>query len=188
MRDQHDGPSARGDAAADVEQGCDFIRQQHRGRLVQQEQRRAPDQAFDDLDALPFADRKVLDLGIGIERQAVFDREFLQLLGALFPFEHAALAAEQHVVDDCHVGHQAEMLVHHGDAVGEGVRGAGRLERGAAIAHDAAIGAVNPENQVAQSGFAGAVFTEDAVNFAGPDVERHVRQRGKAAEPLCNRL
>ena len=135
VRHQHHRAPARRDAAADVEQRRDLIRQQHGGRLVQHEELGIPDQAFDDLDPLAFADREILDLGEGIERQAVIGGELFELPRAFLAIENAALAAEQHIVDDAHVADQAEMLVHHGDALRQRIRRARRLERRAAVAH-----------------------------------------------------
>ncbi len=80
------------------------------------------------------------------------------------------------------------MLMHHGDALGQRVRRPRWLERRAAKPHRAAIGPMHAEDQVAQGRFAGAVLAEDAVNFAGTKIERDVRQRREAAEPLADRL
>ena len=45
--------------------------------------------------------------------------------------------------------------------------GPDRLEPRAAVTHAAAVRPVDAENQIAQRGFPGAVFAENAVNFAG---------------------
>ena len=114
--DQHDAAAAFGDAAADLEQRRDLVRQQHRGRLVEHEQPRLAHQAFDDLDALPLADREVFDLAIGSRA-----RPYCSAMSSSRRAQARAVAArpglaEQHVVDHGHVAHQAEMLVHHRDA------------------------------------------------------------------------
>ena len=113
-----------------LEQGFDLIRQQHGGRLVEHEQRRVAHQALDDLDALPLADRQVLDPGIGIERQAVFVRELSTCAAHSLRLQHAAGLAQHQVLDHGHVGHQAEMLVHHGDALRQRVGRALRVRCG----------------------------------------------------------
>jgi hypothetical protein len=80
MRDQHHGTAVFGDAPANVQECADLIRQQHRRRLVEQKQPWLADQAFDDLDPLPLADRKIVDLGIRVEREAVVVGEALEPL------------------------------------------------------------------------------------------------------------
>ena len=47
---------------------------------------------------------------------------------------------------------------------------------------------VDAENQIAQRGFAGAVFAENAVHLARHDVERSVETATNAAEPLGDAL
>ena len=106
----------------------DLVRQQHRGRLVEHEQARVAHQALDDLDALALADRERLDGRHRVEREPVFLREHRERAA------HTRCAsarrvglAEHQVLDHRHVGHQAEVLVDHRDALRErlapGLRG-----------------------------------------------------------------
>ena len=176
VRHQDDRAAAVGDAPADIEQRRDLVRQQHRGRLVEHEQPRLADQAFDDLDPLPLADREVVDLGVRVEREAVIVRQLLEPLRPSFGVHEAALLTEDDVVDHRHVVHQAEMLVHHGDAVRQRIGRSRRPIGLAAKAHGAGVGHVNAENQIAQGRFAGAVLAENAVHLARHDVERGVRR------------
>ena len=48
----------------------------------------------------------------------------------------------------------------------------------------ALVGAIKAGEDVHQGGFAGAVFAEQAEDFAGPDLEAHIRIRDDFAEPL----
>jgi len=59
--DQHDRAAAVGDAAAYRHQLANLVRQQHGGRLVENQQPRCADQALDDLDPLSLAHRQIAD-------------------------------------------------------------------------------------------------------------------------------
>ena len=188
VRDQDHRGAACGNAPADIKQCGDLVRQQDCRRLVEHEQARLADQAFDDFDALPLADRKILDLGVRVERETVIIGQTFKPLRPGFCIHEAALLTEDDIVDHGHVVHQTEMLVHHGDAAGERVRRAGRAINCAAKAHGAFVRHVDAENQIAQGGFAGAVFAENAVHLARHDVERGVGYRQQGTEPLGDAL
>ena len=64
-----------GQRAQDLEQVLRLLRGQHRGRLVEHEHLRAPEQGAQDLDPLLRADAEVLDARVGVDRQAVALRE-----------------------------------------------------------------------------------------------------------------
>ena len=72
MRDVEDGDALRRKPAERDEEKVRLLRRQDRGRLVHDDEPRLLQEAADDLDALPLADRKVGDAGVGVERQAVF--------------------------------------------------------------------------------------------------------------------
>jgi hypothetical protein len=63
------------------EEQVGFLRREHGGRLVEDQELRILHERADDLDALPLADRQLPDLALGIERQAVNPCRFLQPLG-----------------------------------------------------------------------------------------------------------
>jgi hypothetical protein len=186
VRHEDDAAAARGDALADLQEPFDLGGQQHRGRLVEDEQPRPPHQALDDLDALALADREVVDDRLRPKREAEGLREPHDLGGELGAAQEAARLAEQQVVDDAQIADEAEVLVHHRDAGGERAGGPGRAIRRTAEPHAAGIGAEDAEDDVAQRRLAGAVLAEQAVDLAGGDVERYAVERGEVAEALAD--
>jgi len=70
VRDQDHRTAVFGDTPANIEQCADLVRQQDRRRLVEQKQARLADQALYDFDSLPLVDGKIVDLGIGVERES----------------------------------------------------------------------------------------------------------------------
>ena len=75
MRNEDEGMAIPGHLAHDGEQLIHFLRGEHGGRLVEDEQGRAAIKGLDDLDALLLADRKLPDVGIGIDLQTVGFRQ-----------------------------------------------------------------------------------------------------------------
>ena len=71
VADVEDRAAFRGEALQRDEQVVGLLRRQHRGRLVHDDELRLLQQAADDLDPLPLADREVGDHRVGVERQAV---------------------------------------------------------------------------------------------------------------------
>ena len=74
VRDVEDRTALVGQLAKGDEQPVNLLRRQHRGRFVHDQQLRILQQAADDFDALPFADRQGVDFPAGVERQSVFPR------------------------------------------------------------------------------------------------------------------
>ena len=71
VRNVEDRLSFRAQPFERLEQLVGFLRRQHRGRLVQDDELRRLQQAADDLDTLALTDREVADQRLRIERQAV---------------------------------------------------------------------------------------------------------------------
>ena len=69
--DEDDRRALLGQRAQDLEQVLGLLRGQHRGRLVEHEHLRAPEQRAQDLHPLLRADAQVLDARLGVDRQAV---------------------------------------------------------------------------------------------------------------------
>ncbi len=108
-----------GEVAHDPEQLVGLLRGQHGGRLVEDEQVDVPGQRLEDLDALLGADRQVLDLGVGVDVEAVSLAELADHLAGLSEVEEACpgrLVAEDDVLGHRHDRHELEVLVDHADA------------------------------------------------------------------------
>ena len=71
MADEHDRGPVLLEAVEHAGELLDLLRRQDRGRLVEHEDPRVAIERLEDLDPLLGADRDVLDLGVGIDRQAV---------------------------------------------------------------------------------------------------------------------
>ena len=119
-----------------LEQGFAFLRREHGGGLIEDQDARATVQGFENLNALALTDRQAADLGLGIDLQAKALRDFLQ------PLTRRAMAREglphrlgthHHVFQHAQVVGQREVLVHHADASGQ--RGL-RVARGQWLAKD----------------------------------------------------
>jgi hypothetical protein len=90
--------------------------------------------------------------------------------------------AEEDVVEDGHGAGEHEVLVDHPYAGGEGVVG-GAEGLGLAVDEDAAgVGAEQAVEDVHEGGFAGAVFTEEAVDGGGGNGEGDGVEGGDGAE------
>ncbi len=133
VRDEDDRRAAVLELPDDPEQVLGLGRGQHRGRLVEDQHGRLPDQCLDDLDPLLDADRQVLHQGVRVDLQAVAVGELAHVLARLAPVEQAGgaglLDAEGHVLRDGEHGHEHEVLVHHADAGRDGVLGRVELDR-----------------------------------------------------------
>ena len=77
------------------------------------------------------------------------------------------VSAENGVFGDGEGGDQHEVLVDHADAEGDGVGGGGDAD-GAVVEEDlAGVHLVEAVEDLHEGGFAGAVFAEQGVDFAG---------------------
>src|ERR1700760_2330904 len=76
------------------------------------------------------------------------------------------------------------MLMHHADAMRDGGGGAVVANLAALDQHRALIGLVQPEQDVHQGAFAGAVLADDRMKFAGVEGQRHPVKRHMRLEAL----
>ena len=150
-----------------------FLRRQHRGRLVEDQQFRILHQRAHDLDALALADRQPPHFAFGIERQAVIVGYLRQ------PRRHGgkalfAVEPERHVFGNGEIVEQREMLEHHADALGAGFRGSRQDDL---VPHPAQFAGGRLDQAVHhfdQRRFAGAVLAQQSVDFAGEQVDADV--------------
>ena len=147
-----------------------FLRRQHRGRLVEDQELRVLHQRAHDLDALALADRQPPDLALGIERQAVDPRGFLEPRGDGGE-RFRRRQAERHVLGHGEVLEQREMLEHHADA--ERAR-LGRPGQHDLLPHPAQFAVARLDEAVHdldQRRFAGAVLAEQRVDLGREKIE-----------------
>ena len=125
MGDEEDGDAVALEDREDLEQTVRLLRREHPGRLVEDQDARAPEKGLEDLDPLLETDRQLSDQRIGIDVEPVGGAQVgqpgsrrLLSLGE----QGAAFAPEHHVLEHGHRGDQHEVLVHHADAVLDGIR------------------------------------------------------------------
>ena len=94
-----------------------FLRGEHRGRLVQDQEFGILHQRPDDFDALALAHGELPNLAFRVERKAVDIGHFFKARGhGLERF--LAVEPERHVLGDGEIVEQREMLKHNADAAG----------------------------------------------------------------------
>ena len=116
-----------------------FLRRQHRGRLVEDQEFRILHQRAHDLDALAFADRQLPDLAPGIERKPVNTGYLLKARRHVLE-GFLAVEPERDVLGDGQIVEQREMLEHHADAAAACFRRPGENHLLALPAHLALAG------------------------------------------------
>ena len=189
--DQHDRDAARLQRRQDAEQLVGLLRRQHGARLVEDQDARAAEQHLQDLDALLLADRKIGHQRIGVDRKPVLARQSRQL-GAgrrqAASQQRSALGAQHQVLQHGEGADQHEMLVHHADAVGDGIARVFHADRGAVDADLAGIGVVEAVEDAHQRRLAGAVLADDAGDRALLDAQRHAAHGMDVAERFLDAL
>ena len=145
-----------------------FLRRQHRGGLVENDQIGLLQQAADDLDALAFTHREIAHHGVRIERQAVIDGELAGGLGDLRD-RGLFLQHERDVFGRRQRLEQRKMLENHADAETAGLARAADAHR-LTLPQDLALGGIeHAEHHLDERRLAGAVLPEKCVNLARRD-------------------
>ncbi len=145
------------------------MRCKDRRRLVQDEDVRLAVEGLDDLHPLLYAHRKIVDVGIGVNVQAVLVGQLTDSVGCPVPVEEQTIApgfvAQHDVLGHGQRGDEHEMLVHHADALGNGVVGA--VDVGlAAVEEDLAfVRGIETVQSVHQGGLSCPVFPQEGVDF-----------------------
>lgn len=184
MRDEDDGQAFGLELAQVVEERVHLLRHEHGGRLVEDEDLRAAVEDLEDLHALAVGDSEVLDQGVGAHAEAVRVRDLLDLLAGLGADAVELLAAENHVLQDGEVVGQHEVLVHHADAAGDGVAGAGEGDLLPVDGDGALVRLLHAVEDLHQGRLAGAVLTDEGVDRALADGDRDVLVGDDAGETL----
>ena len=166
-----------GEAAHDLHELLYFLRGQHGGGLVENEYLVVAVEHFQNLDALLHADGDVLNPGVHVDVQAVFLRQGDDLFpGLLFPEEAELirLHAQDDVVQNGKHLHQLEVLMHHADAQVSGVIGIVYPDLHAVFPDNARLRLIQAEQHAHERGLTGAVFAQQGVDLASPELEANV--------------
>ncbi len=155
-----------------VEELGDLLRDQDRGRLVEDEDLGAPEQDLEDLDALPFADAQLRDQDVGVDPQSIGVRDVDDRLARLVADAVQLLRAEDDVLEDGEVVGQHEVLEHHADARVDRVGGAAQGQRLTVHLDRALVGLLDPVEDLHQRRLPRAVLADDGVD--GTAADRHL--------------
>ena len=170
-----------------VEEVVDLAGGEHRGGLVEDQDLRVAEQRLDQLDALLLADGQVADLRVGIDLEPVALGQLDDPGPGGAQVEERApsqLVAQHDVLGDREHRDELEVLVHHPDALGDGVGGAAEPHRLAPHEDLAGVGLVQPEHGVHQGALAGPVLAEEAEHLALVEGEVDVVVGDDAGERL----
>ena len=157
------------------------------GRFIQNEQTHLGEERLGDLDHLLMGARQLADLLVGQDVEAEFADYRTRLGPHRRMIEEAAgaeLPAQEEILLDRQLRHQAELLEHRTDP--HHPRRVRREANEAASAKFelAGVGSESAGDDVDQGRFAGAVLAEQHMDLASPQVEIDIVQRQHAGEAL----
>ena len=174
MGDEDDAHALGAQAAHDGEEVGDFFFVEAGGGFVEDEEAGGAIEGAGDRDHLLERDGEGAELGVDVEVEAEAGEGFFGVASGGAPVDEAqaaGLAAEGEVFGDGQRRDEVDLLIDGRDAAGFGV---GRRTRGDASALEgdfAGVGGVDAGEDLDERGFAGAVFAEERVDFAGADGE-----------------
>ena len=166
--DKHDRGPGIGELTHDRHQLIRFLRGEHRGRLIENEDLRLARQGLDDLHALLGTHRQILNEGVGVQVEAETRRDLTHRLAGTLTTDDSGrtgrLEAQRDRLGDREDGDEHEVLVHHADARRDRV--AGPLERhGLAVNEDLPlVRGVHPVQDVHERGLTRAILSQQGVN------------------------
>ena len=192
MGDDDDGLAIVGQAVHDLNEFIDLLRSQHSGGLVQDQDLRTAVQSLEDLHTLLHAHRNILDLGIGIDGQAIFFRKLQYILPGGCLINDAAkpcfFHTEHDILCNCERFHQHEVLMHHADSQLDGCIGI-LDNRFLTVDPDLAfIRLIQSVQDIHQCGFTGAVLAQKCVDASLFHAELHAVQCAEGAKILADPL
>ena len=158
-----------GEALHDFHQFADFLRREHSGGFIEDEDFIVAVEHFQNFHALLHAHRNVLDARVRIDHQAVLPGKRQHLFARLVHFKHAApgiLHTQDHVFQHGKIVHELEMLVHHADSQSVRVVGIVDLHDLPIFADHAAIRRIQAEEHAHQRGFPRTVLAKQRVDFS----------------------
>src|ERR1700730_10921089 len=187
VRDVENRPSLAFDSKQRRENALDLDVGQRCRRLVEDEHTRVTSKEACDLDelALGHAQRRhrcVEPDMIGPEQRQCLGGAFAQFRPLVQ--KRNFQGAEPDIVLDRKVGTQAQFLRDDGDAEFLSVTGRGDIRRRAADQYSSPVRPIYAGQNLDQRTLTGAVLSTDAADFAWPDVERYIVERGNRTEAL----
>ena len=175
--------------AHDLEELVGLLRSQNRGRFVENQDVGAAIEHLDNLNRLLLRDGHVVNFLVGVDIEAVFVADFLDLAACLGKIHSAGfLQTENDVLRGGKDIDKLEMLVDHADAVGKGILRRADRHRLPMNVNLPLVGEVDAGEHVHQRRFAAAVFAEQRQDLALVQLQVNGIVCRYLTKPLCNIL
>ena len=187
MGDKEDGLSLCRQILHNLQQLLNFLRGQHGGRLVKNQNLIVPVEHFEDLGTLLHTNGNILYQCIRIDLQAVLPGQGHDLLPGLFPLQKAVFGvfhAQNNVVQNGEAFYQLKVLMHHADAQGVGIVGVVDRHFHAVFADHALLCLIQAKEDTHERRFSRAVFAQQRVNFSFSQLERHIVIGNDSGKPF----
>ncbi len=169
----------------DLEQLIRLLRRQDGGRLVQDQNIRAPEQHLDDLNRLLLRNGHIVDLLVRVDVKAVLIADFLDFLAGLGQVQ-LSLQTQNDVLRGGEHIHQLEVLMDHADAIVECVLGGSDGHRLAVNVDLSLIGEVDAGKHIHQRGLAAAVFAQQRQDLTLVQFQIHGVVGHDLSKALCH--
>ena len=177
MGNKQDALALPGQPPHDLHQLFDLLRGQHGGGFVKDQHFVVAVEHFKNLHALLHAHGDVFDFSVQIHLQAVAFGQLLHLFPGRLLLQEAhfgILCPKNNVIQHGEHIDQLEMLVHHADVQGGGVVGVVDLHLHAVLFDDALFRLIQAEQDAHQRRFPRSVFSQQSMDFALFQLQRHI--------------
>ena len=171
VADEQDAAALGRQGAQGDEQLVDFLRGEHRGRLVEDQQADVLHQATDDLHPLALADRQAVHQAFRLQAHAVALRHLADLRLQLLRRTGLAPEGQGDVLRHGEGLEQRKMLEHHADAQVAGLGRVAHLNAPALPVQLAAVRLGDAVDDLHQGALAGTVFAQQGMDLARPDAQ-----------------
>ena len=183
--DDDDGLAVGAHTAQDVKEAVRLLGGEDGGRLVQDEDIRAPVENLYDFYRLLLGHRHVVDFLGGVDVKAVAAADAADLLVYRLDIQTPlVLQAKGYILSGGEHVHQFIMLVDHADAIGKGVPGGADGHRGAVYQNLPLVRKVDAGEHIHQGGLAASVLPQQGEYFTAVQGQVDAVVGGYLAEPL----
>jgi hypothetical protein len=175
MSDEDNGFSLADESAQDTEQFVGFLGRKHAGRLVHDKDIGRTVQSFEDFDALLQADGQLFNARVRVYGEAILLAELLNdfagFANVVDGISATWLVTQHDIFGYCQGRDEHEVLVDHTDVQANGIAGSIDANLLPIDENFPAIRVNQPIEDIHKSGFPGAIFTHEGVNFASAHLQ-----------------
>ena len=141
---------------------------EHSRGLIQHQDLAVAVQGLQDLDPLLLAHGQLPHLGVGIDEQLILVTELLEFFSRRCQIQHRLVGGhtQDDIFDDGQRIHQLKVLVHHADAVLDGLTGGVDAYLLAVDKHLSLVGGIQTVKYIHKGRLTRAVFTQQTEDFA----------------------